>query len=261
MKKCLCRLTVSLLSLLLFPLQSALLVDESFSDLSGWTDNTSGNWSVGSNLTYSGWASSGNGAAELTTGTGDNLANTTILGSNTLDEGTTYWGGVLIQNAAASTAIRQYGFYETSFNALRLVVQTDGSNNILLGTRDGAGDPGSGNLSTGSAVAIGTGSTNLLLFRIDVQAGNDNLYAWWNPDLGSGAPSTGSATWSSVGLDNFATTANMAGFRFASSNSQQVTFDELRLGDSFNAVIPEPSTFALVGLTGLALVFGLRRRY
>jgi len=80
-------------------------------------------------------------------------------------------------------------------------------------------------------------------------------------DPGSGAPSTGSATWNSVGLDNFATTANMAGFRFASSNSQQVTFDELRLGDSFNAVIPEPSTFALVGLTGLALVFGLRRRY
>jgi hypothetical protein len=249
-------------------LQGALLIDQNFDSLSGWTDTTGGNWSVGGNLTYAGWGSSGNAASELTGGTGQYLQNASILGSSTIDEGTTYWGGFLMNVSSPSTANRYFGFYDVANNPNRLVIKTTGSNQILMGTRDSGDDGNDGNLTTGSAIAMGTGSTNLLMFRIDALQGNDNLYAWWNPDLSLGEPSIASATWSSVGIDNFATTGNMSGFRFNSSNGQQVTFDELRLGDSFAAVVgsgiapvPEPSTYALMaGLATLGLVLIRRRK-
>lgn len=226
-----------------------------------WTDNTAGNWSLGTNLSYSGWSSSGNAASELTGSTGDNLENASILGASTIDEGTTYWGGFLLNNTAASTANRTWGFQDGA--SFRMVITTDSSNNITLGTRDGAGDDSDGNLTTGSPIAMGTASTNLLLFRIDAASGNDNLYAWWNPDLSLGEPSIGAATWSSVGLDNFATTGNLSVFRFASSNAQQVTVDELRLATSLSeiAVVPESSSYGLLaGFFGLSAVAFFRRR-
>ena len=58
--------TIVVLAMATVAANAALIVDEDFTDLSGWTDTTSGgNWSVGGNLTYSGYASSGNAAADL----------------------------------------------------------------------------------------------------------------------------------------------------------------------------------------------------
>jgi hypothetical protein len=246
----------------LIPVQGAILVDEKFTDLTGWTDTTGGNWSVGTNLTYTGWASSGNAAAELTTGTGTRLANESILGGNSIAEGQTYWGGILMNVSSGYTAARNFGFGEAAAGPFRINMYVDASNNFTVGTRDDGADPSNGgNNTTGSAIALGTGTTHLLLFRIDSKAGNDDFYAWWNPDLSTFNPgSTAGTQWTSIGIDDFATTSNLAAFTLDSSNSAQVTFDELRLGDSFTAVIPEPSTFALFGLAGLAAMVGLKRR-
>lgn len=80
MKKLTLTLTLFASAGALAPANPALLVDDDFANLSGWTDGP-GNWSVGTNLTYSGLESSGGAASELTSGTGAELSNNIALGS------------------------------------------------------------------------------------------------------------------------------------------------------------------------------------
>jgi hypothetical protein len=98
---------------------------------------------------------------------------------------------------------------------------------------------------------------SLLLARIDYQpSANDNLYLWVNPDLSLGEPDIGTADASSIGLWNLAfdILSTRAGTT-SSGNHGAAYFDEIRIGDTFYDVIPEPGALmlALVSLSCMGL--------
>ncbi len=84
-------------------------------------------------------------------------------------------------------------------------------------------------------------------------ASSANLTLWVNPSVES-EPTLGDALLTgTVGRIPFDRV------RIAGSSDGVVNYDELRVGDSYFAVVPEPTTIALLGLGGLALTL-LRRR-
>jgi hypothetical protein len=112
--------------------------------------------------------------------------------------------------------------------------------------------------SEGSS-AISNTLQSLLVARITFGAASDLVDLYVNPALGGGPPATANAT---IAVPHAAAlgfvTVTDASLNVPSSVTQ---FDEIRIGGTFadvtGAAVPEPSTFALVGLTGLGL---LRRR-
>lgn len=109
---------------------------------------------------------------------------------------------------------------------------------------------------TSTGIAADTG-VHLFVVKFDLSAANlsDSVTLWLDPTLGSGDP-TGGITVSGK---------NLAWDRLAISDydGNSANWDEIRWGTSFDAVtiapVPEPSTLALAGLGGLALLF-LRKR-
>jgi hypothetical protein len=109
------------------------------------------------------------------------------------------------------------------------------------------------------AVGAPINTESLLLARIDYHpSANDDLYLWVNPDLALGEPAIGSADASSVGLWNLAfdILSTRAGTT-SSGNHGTAYFDEIRIGNSFNDVIPEPASLVL-GLLCFAGIASLR---
>ncbi|MGJ8656623.1 MAG: PEP-CTERM sorting domain-containing protein [Akkermansiaceae bacterium] len=97
---------------------------------------------------------------------------------------------------------------------------------------------------------------NLFVIKLELSstAASDSATVWMNPTTGTaGDPASGGVTVS--GFDITFDTIALA--RFAGDGT---TWDELRVGDTFLDVtpVPEPSSTALLGLGGLALI--LRRR-
>jgi hypothetical protein len=108
------------------------------------------------------------------------------------------------------------------------------------------------------ATGASINTESLLLTRIDFHANaNDDLYLWVNPDLSLGEPAVGTADASSIGLWNLAfdIVSTRAGTT-SNSNHGAAFFDEIRIGNSFNDVIPEPASylFALVGVGFFAAI-------
>jgi len=93
----------------------------------------------------------------------------------------------------------------------------------------------------------------MLVIKVDMDS--DRADMWVNPTLGAEPPATSNA--------NVALAANGDFDRLnlrvqTATGSASASFDEIRIGDSFASVVPEPDMVALAGL-GAGLV-GLRRR-
>lgn len=107
--------------------------------------------------------------------------------------------------------------------------------------------------------------TNLVLLGISRPGGSgDNTYnLWLNPDVNN----PGAAGWS--GTQSFGLVVNSGNFGFYGFNMahelnfpQSVLADEFRVGTDLNSVmlIPEPSSYVLIMLSGLAFLVVIRPR-
>lgn len=109
---------------------------------------------------------------------------------------------------------------------------------------------------TSTGVAADTGVHLFVAkFNLSATAGSDSVTMWLDPILGAGDP-TGGITISGqdITFDRLA---------ISDYDGNSANWDEIRWGTTFDAVtiapVPEPSTLALAGLGGLALLF-LRKR-
>lgn len=119
----------------------------------------------------------------------------------------------------------------------------------------------SGNL--GSALAVDT--THLLVFKVDDNGGNPDLWSFWvNPTSLSSEPIASATDTSS---DNLIYTNNgdFASFSASASFNQNdiLMFDELRVGETWADVVPVPESSnagMIFGLGALSSILFFRRR-
>ena len=100
------------------------------------------------------------------------------------------------------------------------------------------------------------------LLRIDHGVGDvDTAYLWINPSLLL-EPSTLTADATTTTNFTFNRIRPFAGNPSGVNPAAQGLIDEIRIGDTFFDVapVPEPSTYALLGMGALAFAFGFRRR-
>lgn len=172
---------------------------------------------------------------------------------------TALWGAMLFNFNAA---------YEGTFNfewetQHQFTVTVDATNGDTIEFTDAF--PGSGGDPAADPVSLTADTTYLMLFRSIGAGASDTLDVWLNPDLSGGEAGLGNGNVTDftgnyrVNMENFGTefTADLS---FGGGANQTIVFDEIRLGDSYNAVVPEPGTFALLmGLAGGLLTFWRRR--
>lgn len=103
----------------------------------------------------------------------------------------------------------------------------------------------------GSDLTTGVWYTAVL--KVDqTAAANDKVTLWVNPTLESDTSVSATGTLANLAISTVA-------FRQATTEGR-VNIDNLVIGDSFAAVIPEPSTLSLIGFGVLSLVAFARRR-
>jgi hypothetical protein len=94
-------------------------------------------------------------------------------------------------------------------------------------------------------------------FNLSATAGQDSVTVWLDPTLGAGAPSGGTVvSGQDIAFDHLA----ISDYASTGSVGNSGAWDNIRFGTTFDAVtvvtaVPEPTTLALAGLGGLALLF------
>ena len=131
-------------------------------------------------------------------------------------------------------------------------IYIDGNNSQALRLRTA----GQSEYSSGSSPNLALNTTYLIVLSYDF--GTSTASLWLNPtSLGGAAPT---ATESITGAGVVTSIANV-GFK-AQSTTGDFLIDNLRIGTTWADVtpVPEPSTFALMGLGVLGLISSARRR-
>ncbi len=185
----------------------------------------------------------------------------TILGGNSVSGTNTYYISLMMQVSAVNL---------TDYRAFELASEF-GNRNFQFGSAADTGSinwgmrvetEGGGtyltNLSTVTAVPNQTVFAVMKL-RYSSAANDDAVSLWVNPsDLGSEAGSTNFVTIS--GFDFWHNSA--MNISLASWSATSGSWDEMRVGTTWADVtpVPEPSTLALLGLTGIAAIgYRIRR--
>ena len=219
-------------------------------------------------LSFGSLATSGNSI--ITTEDGTNFDGRTgfavrQLGS-TLGDGDTFWASYLFTTETTG----QFGNIAFLDNAAAVVGSGATQNSVFnFGFADafesggtdffGMQDQTATGTGAGSSVSVAANTTYFVTIKAELTSGGDTVELFIDPDPSAGAPTVADATISGADL------GTLDGIRF-NANSQladaQTTFDEFRLGDTWNDVspIPEPSAYALMlGMLGLGFA-ALRRR-
>lgn len=207
-------------------------------------------------LTYSGILSDDTGGAySVAVGnrTGRNFA-TALSGNNT------YYMSLMMENSAVGTQYRAFELYSFGFRNLQVGANGDmGDSGASWGMR--ALDNNSLIALTPVAAVANETVFAVLKLTFSTTTGSDSVRLWINPsNLADEALSSNYVELTGLNFSNNI----INNFRFAAfSGTSQSYWDELRVGSSWADVtpIPEPSTYALLGLSGLALAtYRLRRR-
>ena len=214
-------------------------------------------------LTYSNIVSDDTGGSYSTTNINSRAtrAMSTILGGNSVSGTNTYYISLMMKVSAVDSLNYRAFELESEFN----------NRNFQFGA---AADTGSINWGMRVTTASSTFLTNLstvtavanetvfavLKLRYSSAANDDAVDLWVNPsDLSSEVGSTNFVTISGFSfLHNSAKNISLA--RFTGSGS--ASWDEIRVGTTWADVtpVPEPSTVALLGLTGIAAIaYRIRR--
>jgi hypothetical protein len=179
------------------------------------------------------------------------------------------WVGALINDASAITSggnnIGQFqidtGTSQSNFVNFGYNTGNGSSYKTSWGFATGAGEGGTGFVgsSLGTATVAQNATTFLVMELVYNGAGSDAAYLYENP---TSTPSTSSAIYSLTGLSLSGGTTTGAGTYIDAIGviDQDATnaFDEIRVGNTFADVVPEPTSLAAMAvLGGLAL---LRRR-
>ena len=246
------------------------VIYESFSDSDGTLDgNTpgtglSGTWtSTGATvtsptLTYGDLPNAGGQANTAGNDTISYITTSALFDAGLLTDGATLWFSFMTSGATGSGNHSGFGLGTTNvksaFNGLNMAgdgigfYKRDGK---ATGWKDGAKSAFS------DSIGISTGA-ELIVGKVVWGAGAaSETITIYNPS--TTGPITQPLTFVSTTVDGFDQTA-LNTISFSSRGGDQV-WDEIRFGDSFESVVtavPEPSSTALLGLGGLALI--LRRR-
>ncbi len=233
-------LAIGVMSLSSLCSQAIVLFTENFDSILDGDLTADANWTAFSGADQSVDVSSG-----VVVGLGSDAEDVGINFSETLG----IYFGIDINISDDASADYVMGFRDGSALAARIFLSGDGSD-ISVGVNSG----GSGAASPG-ATSVDTFSLNTTVRIVGFADGAGTVSAWINPSLAdSGAPSVTFTNADSGGLDGFFLRQGGSW----DNGGASWTADNLIVATTFAEVVPEPSSTALLGLGGLALI--LRRR-
>ena len=192
------------------------------------------------------------------------------LGGQTIDAGTTYFSLLMSKNNDTIRTINLAFFNGTTEQfAVGQIGAAAGNSAGNIALLMNNSNPGGLVQNATTPIAMGVGVTHLIIGRVDWNAvGNETVSLWVDPADVTTEAAAGATYVSTSGFNMTALTAirPFVGNTVAGPPSipaVSANFDEFRLGGSWESVtslpvpVPEPSSLALAGLGGLAV---LRRR-
>lgn len=177
--------------------------------------------------------------------------------------GNTVWFSYLVNLGAVTTGNNAF------FNLFNTSNMFE-TGNFVIGASATALDPTRfscyQDFTTTFGAAVTSGATNLIVGRVTMDsAGFDNLSVWYNPSDVTSIAAMGAANYNTTTHEYSTFTPFMSGMTIGIRGTGANFIDSARIayGDTsalnFAAVVPEPSTYALLAL-GLGALFFLRRR-
>ena len=154
----------------------------------------------------------------------------------------TVWVSAIVNYSGSGDLLLWLDFPDINASTAPFVAIRSGSEKVRFGSDTGT-----------RAIA---GGVHLFLAKLGVNAGNDTLEFWVDPNLSGGLAGLPVADVSRSGSDAFGATLSGVGVSGSTATSQ---LDALRIGTTLDEVVgvPEPATLVLLALGGLA---GLVRR-